>query len=108
MVVCMVVCMVGKLIVLSVAFFFSITSNRRRVKKEMAKMVEVINENGEVGENGLKCITFGVLFILYQDISDTLVGILMRAKKYKKLHVSAVCCIVVGLHCVCTRWVAVL
>ena len=52
-------------------------------------MVEVINENGEVGENGLKCITFGVLFILYQDISDTLVGILMRAKKYKKLHVSA-------------------
>jgi|TARA_B110000208_G_C11437530_1_gene309561 hypothetical protein len=54
----------------------------------MAKLVEVINENGETGENGCKCITFGVLFVLYQDISDTLVGILMRAKKYKKLTYS--------------------
>jgi len=62
----------------------------------MAKMVEVINENGEVGENGLKCITFGVLFILYQDISDTLVGILMRAKKYKKLHVRLFVALLLG------------
>ena len=59
-------------------------------------MVEVINENGEVGENGLKCITFGVLFILYQDISDTLVGILMRAKKYKKLHVRLFVALLLG------------
>lgn len=51
----------------------------------MAKLVSVIQEHGEPGENGLKCIKFGPLFILYQDISDTLVGILMRAKKYKKL-----------------------
>ena len=88
--------------------FFSLTSNRRRVKKEMAKLVEVINENGEVGENGFKCITFGVLFILYQDISDTLVGILMRAKKYKKLHVRSclfhlllLCCLLLLRVCVC-------
>ena len=55
------------------------------VVKEMGKLVEVINEHGKSGENGFKCITFGELFVLYQDISDTLVGILMRAKKYKKL-----------------------
>lgn len=53
--------------------------------KEMAKLVEVIEENGIVGEHNCKSITFGELFVLYQDISDTLVGILMRAKKYKKL-----------------------
>ena len=51
----------------------------------MNKLVEVVNTNGIIGDNNLKCITFGELFILYQDISDTLVGILMRAKKYKKL-----------------------
>lgn len=30
-------------------------------------------------------ITFGELFRLYEDISDTLVGIMMRAKKRKKI-----------------------
>ena len=30
-------------------------------------------------------ITFGVLFDTYADISDTLVGILMRARKRKKV-----------------------
>jgi hypothetical protein len=30
-------------------------------------------------------IKFGALFIAYQDISDTLVGILMRAKKRRRI-----------------------
>ena len=36
-------------------------------------------------DEGVTCVKFGPLFYLYQDISDTLVGILMRAKKYKRI-----------------------
>ena len=34
-------------------------------------------------EGGVVTVEFGPLFYKYQDISDTLVGILMRAKKRK-------------------------
>lgn len=63
------------------------TINRiQRVKKEINKLVSVIMDIGyDDLETGYKSITFGPLFIAYQDISDTLVGILMRAKKYKRL-----------------------
>ena len=48
--------------------------------------MSVIEDMGEVNpDTGKKFTTFGPLFIAYQDISDTLVGILMRAKKYKHL-----------------------
>ena len=41
---------------------------------------------GGKDDEGMPCIEFGPLFIAYQDISDTLVGILMRSKKYKYLE----------------------
>ena len=48
--------------------------------------MSVIKDIGEDDpETGFKSIKFGPLFVAYQDISDTLVGILMRAKKYKRL-----------------------
>ena len=40
---------------------------------------------GEDG-SGRICVRFGPLFIAYQDISDTLVGIMMRAKKRKLIE----------------------
>jgi hypothetical protein len=56
------------------------------VDNEIEKLLQVIVENGKVGSNGKTCITFGQLFVLYQDISDSLVGIMMRAKKRSRLH----------------------
>ena len=56
------------------------------VKKEIKKLLEVIVKIGGKNGDGMPCIEFGPLFIAYQDISDTLVGILMRAKKYKYLE----------------------
>ena len=55
------------------------------VEVEIEKLLAVIRQNGEVTEDGKAAITFGVLFNVYADISDTLVGILMRARKRKKL-----------------------
>ena len=51
------------------------------VETEIEKLIEVIKENGDG-----TTITFGVLFEVYANISDTLVGILMRARKRKRLH----------------------
>ena len=57
------------------------------VEQEIAKLVEVIGQNSEAATvfpgNAAApvCITFGRLFDVYADISDTLVGILMRARK---------------------------
>ena len=56
------------------------------VKKEIKKLLEVIVKIGGKDDEGMPCIEFGPLFIAYQDISDTLVGILMRSKKYKYLE----------------------
>jgi len=57
------------------------------VELEIAKLVEVIKEIGayDAAEGGVATVCFGPLFYHYQDISDTLVGILMRAKKRKLL-----------------------
>ena len=51
------------------------------METEIEKLIEVIKENGDG-----TTITFGVLFEVYANISDTLVGILMRARKRKRLH----------------------
>lgn len=57
------------------------------VEKEIDKMVGVIKKIGEYDEQrGGYTVTFGELFKAYQDISDTLVGILMRAKKRKRVY----------------------
>ena len=60
---------------------------KKWVDKEIDKLVEVITKLGAPDEerNGQITITFGPLFIAYQDISDTLVGILMRSKKRKRI-----------------------
>ena len=59
---------------------------RAWVEKEVNKLVGVIKDLGHPDDEGFPCIEFGPLFIAYQDISDTLVGILMRAKKRKRLR----------------------
>ena len=51
------------------------------VEKEIGKLVEVVMSIGARGDDGHIVVTFGVLFDAYVDISDTLVGLLMRAKK---------------------------
>ena len=56
------------------------------VDKEIDKLISVIEDIGTQQPDGKYTTTFGPLFIAYQDISDTLVGILMRAKKRKRLH----------------------
>jgi hypothetical protein len=56
------------------------------VDKEIDKLIEVIMEHGKADpDDGKVTICFGPLFYIYQDISDTLVGILMRSKKRKKV-----------------------
>ncbi|KAH9253940.1 hypothetical protein BASA81_008064 [Batrachochytrium salamandrivorans] len=56
------------------------------VDKEIAKLVEVIKQIGTVdAQEGGITVEFGLLFDTYVDISDTLVGILMRAKKRQVL-----------------------
>jgi len=56
------------------------------VEKEVEKLIGEIKKIGYVDEDGNQCVKFGPLFVHYQDISDTLVGILMRAKKRKLLQ----------------------
>lgn len=56
------------------------------VDNEIDKLIKVITDNGKSGTDGKVSITFGQLFILYQDISDSLVGIMMRAKKRSRLR----------------------
>jgi hypothetical protein len=56
------------------------------VDNEIDKLLKVISDNGKTGPDGKLSITFGQLFILYQDISDSLVGIMMRAKKRSRLR----------------------
>ena len=50
------------------------------VETEIEKLIDVIRQNGDGSS-----ITFGVLFEVYANISDTLVGILMRARKRGKI-----------------------
>ena len=53
------------------------------VAQEIDKLVGVIRRIGKTKPNGQVYVCFGQLFHTYQDISDTLVGIMMRAKKRK-------------------------
>jgi len=59
------------------------------VEEEIRKLVGVIVEHGAIDEHGRRTITFGELFGLYASISDTLVGILMRARKRRQLSFEA-------------------
>mmetsp|Transcript_8258 Transcript_8258/g.20294 ORF Transcript_8258/g.20294 Transcript_8258/m.20294 type:complete len:145 (+) Transcript_8258:402-836(+) len=52
------------------------------VKEQIGLLISVIKKVGQKNPNGLYEVSFGVIFVAYQDISDTLVGILRRAKKY--------------------------
>lgn len=51
------------------------------VHSEIEKLVGVIESKGQNGSGGCAYTTFGTLFEAYQDISDSLVGILIRAKR---------------------------
>ncbi|XP_026326236.1 actin-binding Rho-activating protein-like [Hyposmocoma kahamanoa] len=62
-----------------------------RVCTEMKELCEIINEYGKTPCKGLlppeladatKVISFGELFTIYTVISDKLVGILLRTRKY--------------------------
>lgn len=52
------------------------------VKVQVKQLIDVIGEIGTAGPGGLKQTNFGTLFVRYETISDTVVGILQRAKKY--------------------------
>jgi hypothetical protein len=51
------------------------------INSEIKKLLEVIRELGTQKEDGTVGVLFGPLFYVYQDISDSLIGIMMRAKK---------------------------
>ena len=55
------------------------------VDSEIEKLLGVIRQHGDAGSDGLTGIAFGELFDVYAHISDTLVGILMRARKCGRL-----------------------
>ncbi|XP_018093774.1 actin-binding Rho-activating protein [Xenopus laevis] len=58
----------------------------RHIHKEVEEMVLVIREMGVRGRDGRVRVTFGRLFQRYERISDKVVGILLRARKHKKLE----------------------
>jgi len=59
------------------------------VEQEIQKLVRVIKAHGSLDESGQCTISFGELFALYATISDTLVGILMRARKRRQVGFEA-------------------
>ena len=61
------------------------------VDKEIDALIGVIEDKGvkQAGGSDKSQITFGELFDIYADISDSLVGILLRAKKRKRLAFEA-------------------
>ncbi|TRY71945.1 hypothetical protein TCAL_03936 [Tigriopus californicus] len=56
------------------------------VHKEMLELCEIIYMNGEEQEDGTTGILFGDLFRIYTRISDKVVGLLLRARKYRLLY----------------------
>ncbi|KAJ1457672.1 costars-domain-containing protein, partial [Pelagophyceae sp. CCMP2097] len=56
------------------------------VEEQIAQMLQVIRDMGNLEADGTVTVLFGKLFYTYADISDSLVGILMRAKKRKLLY----------------------
>ena len=56
------------------------------IEEEISKLIEVLKEFGvEDAPTKEVRMSFGELFMRYADISDTLVGILMRAKRRKRI-----------------------
>lgn len=66
------------------------------VNHEIEKLVAVIKEIGTTREDGTVSVLFGRLFIAYQEISNTLVGIMRRAKKKKYIAYSGAVDLVFG------------
>uniref|UniRef100_A0A0K0E3G4 Costars domain-containing protein n=1 Tax=Strongyloides stercoralis TaxID=6248 RepID=A0A0K0E3G4_STRER len=59
----------------------------KHIKKEMDIVCQVIKEYGKVNKKtGYIEITFGELFNVYTNISDKVVGILLRARKHNMVH----------------------
>lgn len=63
-----------------------------KVLKEMLELCQLINSEGHpTDEPGLKGITFGELFNIYQHINDKVVGLLLRARKHKLITFEGEC-----------------
>lgn len=54
----------------------------QRINKEIVELAEIIEQYGHRNSNGKCSITFGELFSIYVRISNKLVGVLLRARKY--------------------------
>jgi hypothetical protein len=63
------------------------------VYKEMLELCYIIHENGTPDEKDpeLRVILFGELFNIYVHISNKVVGLLLRARKYNLLHFEGEC-----------------
>ncbi|CAF1417329.1 unnamed protein product [Rotaria sordida] len=55
---------------------------REQVLEEMKQLCQIIQSNGQKQEDGTITITFGDLFEIYTNVSDKLVGILLKARKH--------------------------
>jgi hypothetical protein len=63
------------------------------VYKEVLELCQIIHENGTPDANDpeLKTILFGELFNIYVHISNKVLGLLLRARKYNLLHFEGEC-----------------
>ncbi|CAF3358852.1 unnamed protein product [Rotaria socialis] len=52
------------------------------ILEEMKQLCQVIQTNGQRQEDGTTMISFGHLFEIFSNISDKLVGILLKARKH--------------------------
>eukprot|EP00058_Branchiostoma_floridae_P019860 XP_002605350.1 hypothetical protein BRAFLDRAFT_74173 [Branchiostoma floridae] len=52
------------------------------ISGEVLQVVDVINAIGWRDRDGRMCVNFGLLFEVYTKISNKVVGVLMRARKY--------------------------
>ena len=59
------------------------------VHKEILELCEVIYMNGSEEEDGMVVMSFGDLFRIYTRISDKVVGMLLRARKYGLVYFEA-------------------
>ncbi|CAF1250408.1 unnamed protein product [Rotaria sp. Silwood1] len=55
---------------------------QEQVLEEMKQLCQVIQNNGQKEDDGTVTISFGNLFEIYSDISDKLVGVLLKARKH--------------------------
>ncbi|KAJ8952479.1 hypothetical protein NQ318_003274 [Aromia moschata] len=69
-----------------------------QVSREMLELCEIINQCGEFlftpeekADDPRKVISFGDLFAIYTGISDKVVGVLLRARKYKLVEFEGEC-----------------